>query len=750
MNFKELNIKQEYRSPQDNVVQDFYIPVLENAVSYKRSVGFFSSSALVEISKGICSLAKNGGKIELVASPYLSREDEEAIRKGYENRARIIENALLRGLSVVSENCFEKERLNLLANLIESGVLNIKIAFTENGTSVGMYHEKLGIVEDADGNKIAFSGSMNESENAFTKNYETVDVFCSWKSEDERSRVIQKEKAFAAIWGNFDEKLKVLHFPSIDKAILEKYKRGKADLELDKKEFSKAKTIEYKIRDEEKPQGADGLLLKDSAEYNIQKEKVLHFPNWLNLHSYQQEAIDNWVKQNYIGIFDMATGTGKTLTAISALYKLYEDKNGDFCTIILCPYIHLVTQWCEDLKAFGINPIIAFGSSPQKDWKKTLEKSISKRNYKDDKKGFFCLVSSIATFKRDFIQQKILKTKKPILLIADEAHNLGTQNTLKYLESKKYEYRLALSATLERHFDEKGTQKLYEFFGKKCIEYKLKQAIADGYLTPYKYHPVVTTLDLEEKEKYLDLSKSICNEVRLDENGKKFLSEKGKLLCIMRSKIIAGAKSKLNSLLEVIKFYTEKSNLLIYCGATKYLEDDFEQSDGESVRQIDEIIKNLYEKYGMKISKFIAEKSSEERNLIIESFKSQKIQAIAAIRCLDEGVNIPSIKTAFILASSTNPKEYIQRRGRVLRLSEGKDFAEIYDFICLPDDIETLQNKTLEENEYFKSLAAKEVRRMKEFSELSLNEYESGPLIQQINTIFKITKNTDTEDFENE
>lgn len=219
----------------------------------------------------------------------------------------------------------------------------------------------------------------------------------------------------------------------------------------------------------------------------------------------------------------------------------------------------------------------------------------------------------------------------------------------------------------------------------------------------------------------------------------------------MRSRIIAGAKSKLNALSDVIRAYQKKSNLLIYCGATKYSEDDSNtENDNDSVRQIDEIVKVLYEKFGMKISKFIAEKTSEERDLIVESFKSKKIQAIAAIKCLDEGVNIPAIKTAFILASSTNPKEYIQRRGRVLRLSEGKDFAEIYDFICLPDDIETLQNKTLEENEYFKSLAAKEVRRMKEFSELSLNEYESAPLIQKINDTFKIQDSINMEDYENE
>lgn len=743
MNFTKINIKQEYRSPQDNIVQDFYIPVLENAVSYRRSVGFFSSSALIEISKGICALAKKGGKIELVASPYLSAEDEIAIRKGYEIRAKIIENALLRGLKTEPENFFEKERLNLLANLVESGVLNIKIAFTENGSSVGMYHEKLGLVEDSDGNKIAFSGSMNESENAFTKNYETVDVFCSWKSTDEKARVIQKETAFAAIWGNFDEKLKVLHFPSIDKAILEKYKRGTADFELDKKEFSKDRNIMYKISHGDKTVIPD-VVKEAEANYNLreQNDKILHFPNWLKLHFYQQEAIDNWVKQNYIGIYDMATGTGKTLTAISALYKLYENKNGDFCTIILCPYIHLVTQWCESLKAFGINPIIAFGSSPQKNWKNQLETAIRSRNFRLGKTGFFCLIASIATFKRTTIQDNLKKLKKDILLIADEAHYLGAFGSTKFLRPEAYKYRLALSATLERHFDTEGTQNLYDFFGKKCIEYGLRQAINDGYLTPYKYYPIITSLSSDEKEKYLDLSESIKREIRIDSKGTKTLSEKGKILCILRSRIIAGSKSKLNALVQNIESYKNQSSILIYCGATQYNADECEQANNDGiVRQIDEIVYQLHKKYKMRISKFIAEKTPEERESIIDSFKNEQIQAIAAIKCLDEGVNIPSIKTAFILASTTNPKEYIQRRGRVLRLSKGKKFAEIYDFICLPDDFDTLKSKDPFELEKFNTLASNEVLRIIEFATLSTNPELGETLAFELKQIFNLNLN---------
>lgn len=725
MNFRDLEILPEYRSPRDNIVQKFYLPVLEHSVSYKRSVGFFSSSALIEISKGICALAKNGGKIELVASPKLSAEDLEAISKGYELRDAVIEQALLRSLDESENVPFAAERLNLLANLIERGILDIKIGFVENENPVGIYHEKLGYFEDAEGNRIAFSGSMNESGTAMNSNYETTDVYCSWNA-GENSRVQTKVEAFARIWNDNELNLKVKSFPKVSKAILEKYKRSGPDFEIDAKEFG------------------------EKAVENA-KQRMVKCPDWLKLHPYQSEAIENWERNGFVGIYDMATGTGKTLTALASLERIYDRLDGNLCAIILCPYIHLVLQWIEDIEKFGMKPIVAFGSSPQKDWKKRLENSVRKRNFSEGEKGFFCLVSSIATFKREFVQNEISKIRKPILLIADEAHNLGSSASLKYLDTKKFIYRLGLSATLERHFDEEGTQGLFDFFGNKCIEYGLKEAIDEGYLTPYKYYPVVTTLNLAEKEKYLDLTKSIRQEVRCDELGNKALSEKGKMLCIERARIIAGANSKTEALLQKISAYAEKSNILIYCGATKFDEDVENLDEDEiSIRQIDGIVKKLYEKYGMRISKFIAEKNPEERENIIEAFKEKRIQAIAAIKCLDEGVNIPSIQTAFILASSTNPKEYIQRRGRVLRLSEGKRFAEIYDFICLPSDILTLRNKSSDELDGFTSLISKEILRIREFSKLSMNPEDGEKIAFQLEQIFNVSENNIQQEVKNE
>ena len=235
MSFQELDIKKEYRSLLDSVAKDFYIPLLSQAVKYQRAVGFFSSSCLVEISKGISELAKNGGKIQLVASPYLSDEDVEAIKSGYAMRDQVVKEAIRREMTE-GKTSFEKARLNLLANLISDGVLDIKIAFTEDSDRMGMYHEKMGIITDAKGNRVAFAGSMNESATAMTLNYEAIDVFCSWKGEEDR--VIAKENAFTSIWNDTEPNIKIIDFPELKQEIIEKYKRSVPDFEIDKKEYS--------------------------------------------------------------------------------------------------------------------------------------------------------------------------------------------------------------------------------------------------------------------------------------------------------------------------------------------------------------------------------------------------------------------------------------------------------------------------------------------------------------------------------
>ena len=724
MSLRDYHIKSEYRSLIDNVIQDFYLPLLHEANLYKRAVGFFSSSSLVEISKGIGDMAKNGGKIEIIASPYLSDDDINTIKTGYENRNKIIEQALLRQLSDDHTDYYSIERLNLLANLIADNVMDIRIAYTDNHRELGMYHEKMGIIEDRDGNHVAFSGSMNESMTAMAINYETIDVFCDWKGE-EADRVKLKENAFYSMWNNVEPSLQVLEFPKISEAMIDKYRRKEPDFDIDNEQFYRRVSgyvsafSESRQRAEDKPVGA-------------------RIPKDVTLHDYQKEAISVWVGENYRGIFDMATGTGKTYAGLGAISKLSEDLDDELAVIIVAPYQHLVEQWVEDIERFNINPIVAYGDPAHKDWRKKLSKAVLDQKIRRDKR-FFCMVCTNATFTDKYLQEQIGKIRTPILLVVDEAHNFGARTYAKLLDDR-FTYRLALSATLDRHRDEEGTALLYKFFGKKCIEYSLERAIDEDKLTPYKYYPVLVYLSDIELESYEELSYEMSKCLIKGKDGKYKLNKRGEILALKRSRVVAGAIQKLDALREAILPYKNDHNILVYCGATRIVDESYDGPDDESdIRQIEAVTKILGNELGMSVARFTSEENIEQRALIKKHFqKGDDLQAIVAIKCLDEGVNIPGIRTAFILASTTNPKEYIQRRGRVLRKAPNKPFAEIYDFVTLPRPLDAVSGLTIEQANRDKTLVKNELARIKEFGRLAMNSMVANNLIWEIEEVYHL------------
>ena len=720
MSLKDHLIKSEYRSLIDDMVRDFYIPCLENAVSYRRAVGFFSSSSLVEVSQGIAKMAQNGGKIRIVASPYLSDEDIEAIKTGYENRKEVIEQALLRQLHE-PVNYYASERMNMLANLVADGILDIRIAYTMDRSGMGMYHEKMGIIEDDEGNVIAFSGSNNESATAMSINYETMDVFRNWGDSSEKERVQLKCNAFHSIWNNNEPNIEVMEFENITKALIEKYRRKSTNFNIDKEEYP------------------DGVSAE--GERSIDKTNIApRIPEGFELRDYQVEAIDKWEEQDFKGIFDMATGTGKTYTGLGAAVRLSKRLEDRFALIIVCPYQHLVEQWVEDIVLFGMKPIIGYSSSIQRSWKKNLESAIRDQKLKVRKREFFCFITTNATFSSEFVQNQLSKIRSDILLMVDEAHNFGADN-LRRLLLPNYKYRLALSATLDRHGDPEGTEALYRYFGGKCIEYSLEKAIGEGKLTPYKYYPVIVSLFDIELQEYDNLTTQIAKCLTKDKRGKTVLSEKGKRLALQRSRLVAGASGKIQALEKYIMPYIEDKHILVYCGATTVFDGNQEnmQIDNDEIRQIDLVTDLLGNKLHMKVSQFTSKENVEERNILKREFADgSNLQALIAIKCLDEGVNIPKIKTAFILASTNNPKEYIQRRGRVLRLAEGKDYAEIYDFITLPRKLDEVTGITEEQMKRELTLVKNELCRAEEFARIALNSVTASAVLDDIRTAYDL------------
>lgn len=722
MGFTDLDIKREYRSLLRDVVRDFYTPILTQSVLYRRAVGFFSSSALICLTDGLKGLLQNGGKVEVIASPKLSEEDLEAIRDGFERRDEIIVECLLREMRN-PKGKFEAARLNLLSNLIASGTLTIKIALLETGNEMGMFHEKLGLMYDSEQNIVAFSGSMNESENAFRTNYESIDVFTSWSPD--RDRVLDKQAAFNAMWNDYEPGIRVADFPEISEAIIEKYKvRDGIDL-------------------------ADLDVEPDSNGASIQNGGIIeyegpHIPVGVTLRGYQEEAIAAWKDCGYRGIYDMATGTGKTYTALASIVALSNDLSQKLAVVIVCPYMHLVEQWKDDIIAFGLSPIVCHSGSKQTNWKERVKTKIDAFNL-----GIInslCIVTTNASFATDFLKAEVSRLKGNCLIVVDEAHNFGARKLSETLPGH-FPYRLALSATLERHGDDIGTERLYEYFGEKCIEYTLKDAIngrgeEPPCLTPYYYYPICVSLDEAELSEYLDLTMQIKKAVAQSE-GQSIadLSDYAKMLLIKRARIVAAAKSKLDALAKAISAYKNDNHILVYCGATTVNDGGYKEGspEGDEVRQIDAVVKRL-QAIGIKSSKFTSEENSERRELLKQSFDAgRQLQALVAIRCLDEGVNIPSIKTAFILASSTNPKEYVQRRGRVLRKAPGKTHADIYDFITLPVPLEKIDAFSDEQKEMMKSLALREMARMVDFADIAENPSESDALMFEIANKFGIS-----------
>lgn len=704
MSLRDIQIDSEYRTLSCDMANDFYIPMLGEAILYKRAVGFFSSSALAAISAGIYELYENGGKIQLIASPRLSSEDIEAINDGYQQREEIIKGALKRELEDCTDFC-QQNRLNLLATLIAKGILDIRIAVTIGKKCIGMYHEKMGLIEDIEGNIVAFSGSMNETDTAIHDNYEAIDVFCSWISTDNK-RVERKNQAFLKMWDGLDENICVMKFPEIEKEFIEKYQMGDID----------AKSLK-----------------EGWAAYHVKPTFGLVKPEWLNLYDYQQEAIKNWQANDYCGIFDMATGTGKTLTALGAVAELCKNVKR-LAVIIVCPYQHLVEQWVEDIRAFGANPIIGYSGSSYTNYKKELKNRIFNFNYKIT--DFFCFITTNASFMSKAINEEIRKLSQDTILVVDEAHNFGAKNLQNTLQ-QDFTYRLALSATLERQGDEDGINILRNFFGNKCIEYGLERAIAEKKLTPYYYYPVIVYLTDAELDKYqLYTSKIIQNIVK--RKDKTIVTNLAKEFMLKRARLVAGASEKIEKLREMANDFKNEKNMLIYCGATNV--QGYDNCSDDDIRQIDYISRMLNFDFGMRTAQFTSREDSKERKRRLEEFQNGEIQALIAIKCLDEGVNVPAIKTAYILASTTNPKEYIQRRGRVLRLYPGKEAAYIYDFITLPRELTTVENTSSELAKSERALVVKEIRRMREFCHIALNPYETQMLIMDLRDIYNVTE----------
>lgn len=647
MSLKDLDIKLSYIScGEENIAKSFLVPALKHTKCYRRSVGFFSSGVFGPIIDGIVSLSRNGGKIELIASPQLSDEDINAINLGYQKREEIIESAFSRDF-MKELDALDDAKLQLLVALIANGTLDIKIAVTESN---GIYHDKLGILEDFDGNIVVFYGSANESLSGYQNNYEKIRVVKSWVATEVKS--IEDEcKEFQTLWDGTNPFVKTYNYKESAKANILKV------INTRKATGGKAKSTLIKLRD------------------------------------YQEEAINAWVNNDYHGFYVMATGTGKTWTAIFSAKHLVEKHPA---MIVICaPYKHLVKQWADDVeKAFPDAKLIMV-SSENPTWETQIAQEIIRKQYKPDNQ--IIIISTIASFKMERFTSVISRSKEDKLLIVDEAHRF-TDRPDKLKEM--FRYMLGLSATpFSGSSAHKGLE-LMEWFGGQVFNLPIENALKRGFLVPYNYYPIYVYATEDEERRFKYHTQKILSCFK---NNKCINPDLLVKSLRNRLRVISMVEEKTTRIDEIINHIAEKDHFVVYCGDGKL----FDADSGKELRHI-QAIKRVLTAHGFKASQFTATENMADRMELVDAFNKQEISALVAIRCLDEGINIPSIKSALILSSNDDYREFVQRRGRILRTYGNKKYANIYDVIVLPSyDMQ--------------GWAKIELRRFHEYARLALN-----------------------------
>jgi DNA phosphorothioation system restriction enzyme len=687
----QLMLRLEYRSDEAVIGRDLYEKCLPLSTRFDRAVGFFAGSVFAVCPEAFHRFFQGRGRMRVICCPILDRVDIDALVSGYRDRPEIIRTSRLDVLTRGRREVM-RERAALNSWLVASGNLDIRIAIRDSTYPNHIYHEKLGLFGDQQGSWVAFAGSANESLAGLEGNFESTDVFRSWMPA-ERKRLDQKLRSFDRLWANDTEGVEVLSFA-------EAATRGLLKARPDRQ--TEAGTTA--------PEEASSAYVDVGPLQGL--EEILLIPGNLQLRDHQKLAVRKWFANNGRGILDMATGSGKTITALAIATKLYEWANAPLLIVIVCPFLHLCAQWIDEARQFGLDPLLC--ALDRKLWFETLSNRLY--NLNSGTRPVSSVVVSNATLATPAFQAILSRSPPQSLFIADEVHNLGAPD-LRTALPQNFVFRLGLSATPNRPHDPVGTQAIRSYFGEPVIRYTLREALRDEVLCQYRYVPVLVRLQDEELDTYLQLTRRIGQLMGMSESGDD--SPYLEVLLLQRARLLASARGKIPALIERLSPLKETTHNLIYCG-----DGSVEGEVDESImRQIDAVVRALGRDVGMVVAKYVADTPLTRRHILRKRFAEGSIQGLIAIRCLDEGVDIPETQRAFILASSTNPRQFIQRRGRILRRAPGKSMADIYDFIVEPSTEELDASNPIFPT--VRNLFRRELSRILEFAGLAVNGPEA-------------------------
>ena len=670
---RDLKIRKSYTSRENNIPNEFLNPTLAISSLYYRVSAYYSLYSIQEIAEGLSAMISNNAKIKLIVSFFISEQDYNAFMQGVKNPQNYIEDNFINNKTELKKFMI-KETVRAFTLLVATGRLQIKFVLSTQG----IFHEKYGIIFDSNKDFIGFSGSMNETYNGMTVNFEKIKVFKSWRDE-EREYLDPDLAEFEKYWEGRVKDCIIQDLPDKSKNVIsDSYEEFKKEIEA----------LERK------------------------KKEILPW-------AHQMEAVYSWKSNGYKGILEMATGTGKTRTAIFCI-KDFRRKYDRSLIMIAAPTEVLISQWEKDIRSeeYGDSLQIIKISGDSRLSIENLYQIIT--TMEPTNQEFLIILGTYKMFSSSkFLNLIVPVIKSDILLVADEVHHIAAENYSKVM-SAKYNFRLGLSATPERYFDEEGSHAIFTYFGGVVYKFDLREAISKDILTPYEYYIHFTSLNEREVEEYEKLTKKLFDKINykkkddISDNSHQ-IKKVEHLVEIQRARILKKASKKRETLREILVDMKRKDHL-------KYLLIYFEDNE-----QISEY-KNILDDLSIFSIKIDSRTSEEERNLILDKFSKGEIDVLLSMKILDEGVDVPSVERAILVSSSGNPAQFIQRRGRLLRKFKGKTKAEIHDILISVDDPYGLNNISSIE----RSIVTKELRRATLFSETAMNYADCRKAISNI------------------
>lgn len=719
----------DYKTGTDNEPLQFYLEGLANSIELNLLLGYFSSSAINLLSVGFATFISRGGTMKMVINHLLSEKDKETLMRVEENP----ENIKVFDLSNVEElqknlDEYGTHFFECLAFLISQKRIQIKIIKPKEGQ--GIAHYKSGVFYDGK-DYVGYQASCNFTYYGLSENIEQLEAFLSWENGRSNKFIRKQLNHIESYFSEIDDHVEYVPIEDIEVVIKDKF--GQKDIsELLVQEEQLLKKKQTLISSNPKIKKTISKLFEQIEEYRY----TPRFPYPSGPRDYQKEAYQNWVENGYKGIFAMATGTGKTITSLNCVLNEYQkSRTTSYQALILVPTITLVNQWEEEAERFKFGNILKISS--QNNWESEIATKLSSAKRINSS---FIVICTYASFVKPRFFKYIKDFPSDTILIADEAHNMGAKSIKRRLNDITMHKRIGLSATPKRVYDPEGSAVVEGFFNDAepfTYSFSMERAIREKILCPYYYYPHIIKLTDSELEKYIAITKKLARYFDTH-TGELIMNEAVEKLLLQRKRIIHKAENKLDRTIQILKQrYQEKGNLkytFIYVPegfieAEERLDDSEQENNEENLRLINQYTREIGSiDSSILVNQFIG--GMANRDDILDQFRDGRIQVLASMKCLDEGVDIPRAEYAVFCSSTGNPRQFIQRRGRILRTHDDKDYAVIHDLVVIPDFESSSKGSDTFKTE--RSQVKKELERVMYFATLSENPYETENVFMDV------------------